>query len=185
MENLDAIKAGCITTFKMIYYQYHPKLYAYLIKKTSSTYIAEEVVQLTFIKLWNNRLNVSNDFSIDIQLFRIARTTLVDELRRDVVRNNYINNLEKTIAQPYTDRLAERDTLKHVTEAIEQLPPARKMVFKLSRFNYLSNLEIAQMLAISPKTVENHITLAIKQLRKAAIISLPFLSVMETILINC
>lgn len=185
MENLYAIKAGCITTFKLVYFQYHPKLYAYLLNKTSSSYIAEEVVQLTFIKLWNNRASISDEFSLDVQLFRIARTTLVDQLRKDVVRSNYINQLEKTITQSYTEQVDERDTLKHVTKAIEQLPPARKMVFKLSRFNYLSNNEIAQILAISTKTVENHITLAIKQLRKSTVSSISIIYVIQTILINC
>lgn len=185
MENINAIKEGCLTTFKMVYYQYHPKLYAYVINKTASSYIAEEVVQLAFIKLWNGREKISADYALDIQLFRIARTVLIDELRKDVVRNNYINQLEDSINQTHTDQIDERDMLKQVTQAIELLPPTRKMVFKLSRFNHLSNIEIAQMLAISPKTVENHITLAIKQLRNSTITALSFWMVTQTILNNC
>jgi RNA polymerase sigma-70 factor (family 1) len=184
MENLIAIKEGCLATFKMVYYQYYPKLYAYLVSKTSSSYIAEEVVQLTFIKLWNNRLNISEHFGLDVQLFRIARTILIDQLRKDAVRNNYINQLEKTIADDYTDRIADRDTLTQVNKAIEFLPPMRKMVFKLSRFNHLSNAEIAEMLSISCKTVENHINLAIKQLRKSTIATISFLSFLEAVLNN-
>jgi RNA polymerase sigma-70 factor (ECF subfamily) len=185
MENICAIQEGCLTTFKMVYYKYHPKLYAYLLNKTSSSYIAEEVVQLTFIKLWNSRALLSNKYTLDIQLFRIARTTLIDELRKDVIRNNYINQLEHTITESYTDKFEERETLKRVNQAIELLPPMRKMVFKLSRFNHLTNAEIAEMLAISPKTVENHINLAIKELRNCTIVSLSFLTVSAAILNNC
>jgi RNA polymerase sigma-70 factor (family 1) len=185
MEYLNAIKTGCLATFKTVYYQYHPKLYAYLLNKTASSYIAEEVVQLTFIKLWNGRSKISEKFTLDIQLFRIVRTTLIDELRRDMIRNNYINQLEDTINFTYTDKLDERDALKHVTQAIELLPPTRKMVFKLSRFNHLTNIEISQMLGISPKTVENHINLAIKQLRNSVMTTLSFLLAAQSILSNC
>jgi RNA polymerase sigma-70 factor (family 1) len=184
MENIDALKNSCLTTFKMIYYQYHPKLYAYLLSKTSSAYIAEEVVQLAFIKLWNNRGNLSYEHTIDIQLFRIARTTLIDELRKDIVRNSHINKIGQTITQSYTDSFEERETLKKVKQAIEMLPPMRKMVFKLSRFNHLTNAEIAEMLSISPKTVENHINLAIKELRKSTITTVSFLCVAQAILNN-
>lgn len=184
MENINPLREGCLTTFKMVYYQYHPKLYAFLLGKTSSSYIAEEVVQLTFIKLWNNRASLSNEFALDVQLFRIARTTLIDELRKDVIRNNHINRIEQNITQSYTEQFDERETLKQVTQAIEQLPPVRKMVFKLSRFNHLTNQEIAEMLSISPKTVENHISLAIKELRNSTIITISFLSVTQAILNN-
>jgi RNA polymerase sigma-70 factor (family 1) len=182
MENIDAIRSGCLTAFKMIYYQYHPKLYAYLLSKTSSYYIAEEVVQLCFIKLWNNRESLSSNYPLDVQLFRIARTTLIDELRKDVVRNNHINQIESNITLSYTDNFEERETLKQVTQAIELLPPMRKMVFKLSRFNHLSHAEIAEMLGISSKTVENHIGLAIKELRNSTIIAISFLSITQAIL---
>ncbi|MDT3403584.1 RNA polymerase sigma-70 factor [Mucilaginibacter terrae] len=185
MENINPLREGCLTTFRMIYYQYHPKLYAYLLGKTSSSYIAEEVVQLTFIKLWNNRASVSSDFPLDVQLFRIARTTLIDELRKDVIRNNHISRIEQNITQEgYADQFDERETLKRVNNAIEQLPHMRKMVFKLSRINHLTNQEIAEMLSISPKTVENHISLAIKELRNSAMITISFLSVAQAILNN-
>ncbi|MBS7562933.1 sigma-70 family RNA polymerase sigma factor [Mucilaginibacter sp. Bleaf8] len=185
MEYISAIKDGCLTTFKIVYYQYHPKLYAYILKKTSSAYIAEEVVQLTFIKLWNNRASLAEEYALDIQIFRIARTTMIDELRKDVIRNTYLNRIEHTTANNPTDQFADRDTLKHVTNAIELLPPMRKMVFKLSRFNHLSNVEIAEMLSISTKTVENHISLAIKELRNSTLLSLSFLCVSQAILSNC
>ncbi len=184
MENVELIREGCLTTFKLAYYRYHPKLYAFLLGKTASTYIAEEVVQLTFIKLWNNRASLSYDHTLDVQLFRIARTTLIDELRKDVIRNNYINSIQHDLSSSYTEQYDERETLKQVDQAIEALPTMRKMVFKLSRFNHLTNMEIAQMLSISPKTVENHINLALKELRRSTLITISFLSVAQSILNN-
>ncbi|WP_295772412.1 RNA polymerase sigma-70 factor [uncultured Mucilaginibacter sp.] len=184
MEYITLIRNGCLTTFKIVYYQYHPKLYAFLLGKTSSSYIAEEVVQLTFIKLWNNRESLSLEINFDIQLFRIARTTLIDELRKDSIRNNHISRIEFNINAGYNEQFDNRETLRNVTKAIEKLPHVRKTVFKLSRFNHLTNAEIAAMLSISTKTVENHINLALKELRNSTIITVSFLSVAHAILNN-
>ncbi|MBE9583171.1 RNA polymerase sigma-70 factor [Mucilaginibacter sp. JRF] len=184
MENVHALKQDCLTTYKMVYYQYHQKVYAFVAHKTSSAYLAEEVTQLTFIKLWEKRHQLSTEYDIDVQLFRIARNAMIDELRKDAVRNNLINQLERDMNQPYTDTLVDKETLKNVNDAIELLPPTRKMVFKLSRFNNLTNAEIAEMLSISTKTVENHITLAIKQLRRSAI-SASFIILLDALLNNC
>ncbi|MCC8409310.1 RNA polymerase sigma-70 factor [Mucilaginibacter sp. UR6-1] len=184
MKNVRALKQDCLITYKMVYYQYHQKVYAFVAHKTSSAYLAEEVTQLTFIKLWEKRHQLSDEYNIDVQLFRIARNAMIDELRKDAVRNNLINQLEREINQPYIDNLGDRETLKNVNDAIEMLPPARKMIFKLSRFNNLTNAEIARMLSISTKTVENHITLAIKQLRKSAI-STAFVFLLDALLNNC
>jgi RNA polymerase sigma-70 factor (family 1) len=184
MEKTDLVRTGCLATFELVYYQYHPKLYAFVLGKTASSYIAEEVVQLAFIKLWNNRETLSNDHPLDVQLFRIARTTLIDELRKDMVRNNHINNIQQDLTSSYTEQIEERETLRQIDQAIEALPPMRKMVFKLSRINHLTNAEIAQMLSISPKTVENHINLALKELRRSTLIAISFLSVAQSILNN-
>ncbi|MCD8741028.1 RNA polymerase sigma-70 factor [Mucilaginibacter roseus] len=184
MENVHAIKLGCITTFKMIYYQYHQKIYAYIAHRTSSTYLAEEVTQLTFIKFWEKRHLISEEHDLNVQLFRIARTAMIDELRKDAVRNNIVNELERGFNQPVDDKLSDKETLRQVHNAIELLPPARKMVFKLSRFNHFTNAEIAEMLSISTKTVENHITLAIKQLRKSAM-STAVIILLDALLNNC
>ncbi|WP_165305102.1 sigma-70 family RNA polymerase sigma factor [Pedobacter sp. SYP-B3415] len=165
MNDIDALKRGCMATFKVIYHQYHPKLYAFLLKKTSSAYLAEEVLQLSFIKLWNSRKSLSDTLDLDIQLFRIARTTAIDELRKDASRNNHINQLEHDIIHVDHLRLDEKAQLNQIERAIEELPPVRKTVFKLSRYNHLSNAEIAEMLGLAEKTVENHINLALKSLR--------------------
>ncbi|WP_207421116.1 RNA polymerase sigma-70 factor [Desertivirga brevis] len=166
METAASLKESCLVSFKLIYYRYHEKLYSYILKKTSSAYLAEEVVQKSFIRLWENREILPEDVPVNVQLFRMARTILIDELRKESVRFNHLNLVAETSpAFTSADPVAEKDVLRHVYLAIEQLPPIRKNIFKLSRFNGLSNKEIAEMLDLSPKTVENHIYNALKQLK--------------------
>ncbi len=165
---IAALKDDKIDCFRMIYKDYHAKLYQFIYNRTQSSYLAQEIVQMTFIKLWETRAKLSEELSIDIQLFRIARTTLIDELRKETVKLKYNEIVSSVHDEHYEDnQVADRDTLQHVYNAIETLPTIRKKVFKLSRVNGFSYKEIADMMSISPKTVENHISKAIKQLRNS------------------
>lgn len=168
LGQIAALKNDDLVEFRMIYTQYHSKLYHYIYNRTQSAYLSQEVVQLTFIKLWEKRKNLSDDYPLNIQLFRIAKTILIDELRKETVKQKYSDWAVINITEPYEDnQLANKEDLKMVFAEMENLPPVRKKVFKLSRIQGLSYKQIADVMSISPKTVENHISRAIKQLRNA------------------
>jgi len=82
LNTVYQIRSGNELVFQQVFNEYHGKLYFYILKKTNSEYMAEEVVQLSFIKLWNTRENLNEEFSISTQLFRIAKTTLIDLVRK-------------------------------------------------------------------------------------------------------
>ncbi len=164
---------GNIESFKLVYQQYHTKLYFYVLKCTHSVYIAEETVQLTFILLWEKREKLSMSFSISTQLFRIGKSVMTDLLRKQQVRNRHTEILvrDNTNWHVETD-ITVKEELTRVYNSIEQLSPIRKNVFKLSRFEGLPHKEIARQLSISPKTVENHIVRAIRQLKNSLLLLL-------------
>jgi RNA polymerase sigma-70 factor (family 1) len=167
-EEVAALKNNSRECFNEVYDRYHAKLYHYIYNRTQSSYLAQEVVQLTFIKLWETKSKLSEELTIDIQLFRIAKTTLIDELRKETVKSKYNDLISNTADYLYEDnQLTDKDTLRHVYAAMENLPNVRKKVFKLSRIHGFSYKQIAGLLSISPKTVENHISKAIKQLRNS------------------
>lgn len=182
MNIVNSIKNGDQVIFQQVFIEYHEKLYAYILKKTHSTYLAEEVVQITFIKLWDNRLNLNEDYSISTQLFRIATTTLIDLIRKKntsellvkkiVEKDNNNNTINDIIG-----KLEAKELNNKIEKALETLPPIRRKVFKMSRFEEMSYTEIASELKISTKTVENHISRALKQLR-------PFLGIILIILVS-
>jgi RNA polymerase sigma-70 factor (ECF subfamily) len=163
------IKSGNEHVFQQVFNEYHEKLYFYVLNKTGSEYMAEEVVQITFIKLWKSKENLNESYSISTQLFRIAKTTLIDLIRK----NNTIDSLAKKV-EGFQTNLSADDTMEKIDakeliykfeKALEKLPPIRRKVFRMSRIEEKSYQEIASELSISTKTVENHISLAIKQLR--------------------
>lgn len=169
MTELSGIKQGSNNVFREVYHQYQHRLYAFVYQKTNSHYLAEEVVQQVFIRLWEKRNALPDGVLLSTQLFQIAKTILVDELRKEAVKKNHISGWAHSSAAPVTEnkQLELRDSMEHMVRTINAMPPMRKTVFNMRRQRGLSYKEIATELAISPKTVENHIARAIKQLREA------------------
>lgn len=168
MNEFLALKGGCETVFKKVYQTNYNKLYFYIFSKTGSEYVAEEVVQMTFVKLWSRRAKITDTVPIDVQLFRIARSVLVDELRKEQVRLRSLANESYT---PFTDSLLNsiecKDLVHHINETVDRLPKVQKLVYRMSREQGLSHEEIAHMLSLSPKTIENHIAKVLRQLKEA------------------
>lgn len=161
------IKEGSQEAFYKAFEQYHLKLYQYVYKYTGSVYYAEETVQLTFIKLWEKREGLSEQYAISTQLFRIAKSILIDLMRKERLRDT--QELSDTYVSEVLEeeRYVHKEELGSVLSAIEELPAQCQQVFKLSRFNNLSHSEISAQLSISPKTIETHISKALKYLRKS------------------
>ncbi|WP_316795602.1 RNA polymerase sigma factor [Pedobacter agri] len=165
-DKIREIRAGELPAFNEAYSRYHQSIYQFVFKKTQSEYIATEVVQLCFIRLWEKRNSLSETTELNVQLFGMARQVMIDEMRKESTRLKYNTQSSQ---YPFTDNLMKmiesKDMLKHFEQEIEAMPPMRKMVFNLSRDNGLSYLEIAEMLGISTKTVENHIGKVLSRLK--------------------
>ena len=169
VNEVSLIKQGDQFIFEEVFMQCHERLYLFILRKTHSSFLAEETVQITFIKLWQGRHRLNEQFSISQQLFRIAATTLIDLLRKETIREKLLPVLKNS--QPYffknetLENLEAKELNEFLNGAIQRMPPARRMVFKMSRQQGMTYKEIAAVLSLSIKTVENHISLAIKTLR--------------------
>ncbi|ANH80617.1 hypothetical protein A8C56_06140 [Niabella ginsenosidivorans] len=157
--------------FRKAFYEYSKKLYHYLLIKTKSEYLANEVTQLTFIKLWQYPGYLEEAHNLSARIFQIARTTLIDELRKEERGRKKLKSitLQQNIFKQTQDDgyavLQEKDLKEKLQRAVAQLPPVQKKVFLLSREEQLSYKEISSELSISVKTVEKHVQLALRFLR--------------------
>ncbi len=168
MEEILALQAGHTQVFEQVYHAYHEKLYFYFLKHTRSQLWAEELLQTTFVKLWRHRQQLSLSHTLSEQLFRIAKTSLIDMVRHNRHQQEFLRSYTADLLQQgLAAEPANRDTIHQLHREMEKLPPVRKKVFMLSRIDGLSHKEISHLLSISPKTVEVHITKALKQLRRA------------------
>ena len=99
---------------------------------------------------------------------------MTDLLRKQQVRNRHTASMVRETPDWHMETdLTVKEELTRVYNSIEQLSPIRRNVFKLSRFEGLPHKEIARQLSISPKTVENHIVRAIRQLKDSLLLLLP------------
>lgn len=169
LDIIVALQNSDEVIFRQVFDEYHKKVYAKVFHKTQSKYLAEEVVQLTFIKLWKYRASLKETFTLSTQIFRIASTTLIDLLRKEYTDNKKKSE-QKNESQPQindaTYIIDEKEVNIMANRLMDALPYVRRRAFEMSRFCGLSYKEIALQLQISEKSVENHIYKATRQLRR-------------------
>jgi RNA polymerase sigma-70 factor (family 1) len=166
-ELLIDMSHDSVSAFKAIYDTYWDKMYLSALRKTSSSEIAEEIVQEIFSKLWERRHALSIE-NLESYLFTALRYSVISHVR-DVIKNRKqedINNLQDVFSvniEEKADQTWDLEAALH--HALKFLPDKTRLIFQMSRFDELSNKVIANELDISEKAIEYHITQALKLLR--------------------
>jgi len=129
--------------------------------------VAKDVVQQVFMKLWHKREDLNIQGTIEAYLYRMVINTALNHIEKEKKYTRLeTTNLKYTdLAETLENTSSVEDREHKVRKAIKDLPPQCQTVFSLSRFEDLSNKEIAGHLGISVKAVEKHITIALKTLR--------------------
>lgn len=127
---------------------------------------AEEIVQSTFVKLWESRQTMVIGAQPKAYLFTMIRNACLNQIKHISVREEYkrYNEQEIQILQEETN-IGDLNLPDKIQIAIRNMPPQRKKIFEMSRFEGLKYKEIAAHLSISIKTVESHMGSAMKDLR--------------------
>jgi len=131
---------------------------------------AEEISQEVFVKLWESRKTVDPSENFNAFIFTIARNIIFNKHKKKVNEWKYLEYLKNHLEQSHdeTGEVVLLDELKELLQKqIEAMPPKRRKVFELSRFKGLSHKEISKEMNISTKTIEIHISMALKELRVA------------------
>jgi len=162
------------TTFENLFYEYSPRMVNYARHFLQDDYAAEELVQETFIKLWEKYQGKSSS-SWSPLLFTILRNGCLDRLRSLSARKGLA--LSESITDLCEERLYRMDMsaysasdsktlynelIQNLNEKINSLPARCREVFVMSRHDGKTNREISNALGISEKAVEKHITKALK-----------------------
>ena len=166
---IELLSEGSTEAFEKLYHQYVGKLYGFILKLTfGDSYLAEEITQRTFIKIWENRhmLNISKSFTAYMTM--IARNILLNEYKHQTVIfvyeeyvKNFVSDKDETTEKVVNAKLLE----EYVDDLIEKLPPACRKIFVLSRKEQLSVKEIAETLNLAESTVHNQLNKAVKFMR--------------------
>ena len=168
-ELADKIKSGQLKAFDQLYERYSQNLYRFVLSLLKTHEDAEGVVQEVFFRVWKKRKELSGRKSFQSFLFTIAYNVTIDQLRKRVKDQKYeqflINQAQRNLLNPEDD-LEFQDLKNEVEKAIHGLPEKRKQIYIMSREEGLSYKEIADRKQIKIKTVENHINLALRHIRK-------------------
>lgn len=169
---LQQFAAGNHVAFRELFMRYHLKVYYFILGLVKSESDAEDLTQEIFLKIWTQRSRFTEVRTFGSYLYVLAKHTAFNHIES---RRVCLENLEKAGANdnprnetPYEDLVAE-DLRLLVDMIVDSMPSQRKMIYRMSRNEGLSNTEIADKLRITKKTVENHLNLALKALRNAVL----------------
>ena len=166
---LAELKNGNEKAFAQIFDKYHRLLYALAYRYLKSEGEAEDAVQYTFMKIWEQRESFDFQTGIRSLLFTILKNYVLNELRhRKIVYEKIyeMSQSEINIEESFSMKFEEKDLKEHLYAAIKKLPTQRRNVCLLKIEDKLTNQEIADKMNISIPTVKSHYTQAIKTLRK-------------------
>jgi RNA polymerase sigma-70 factor (ECF subfamily) len=155
--------------FAEIYARYVTPLFEVAFRKINEKDAAEDIVQITFIKFWNNRATIVIRQSLKAYLYTALRNNVITHYYRHLSKNTIsIDKLadhQLSREDEVENKMDFLDLNSRYNHSLEGLPEKCREVFVLSRDGY-SMKEIAELRNISPKTVEVHIGKALKFLRK-------------------
>jgi len=165
------IKNGDMKAFDIIYKKYSARIYSFVLGIIKSKDDAEDIVQEVFIKLWDKRKTINEHLSFKSFLFTIAYNTTISLIRKKVKEKDFVI-MVKSRQIPLNSnsdnlQLEFEELQEKLNKTIEKLPERQKQVYVLSRREELSYKEIAKKMGISVNTVENHMSKALKFIRKS------------------
>lgn len=164
---LALLKGDDVLAFETLYARYFGKLYNHAYEKIHDRFLAQEVVQDLFVSFWQNRHKVEVHTSLASYFFTAIRYLIINQFKKQMIYEQRIDKMALT-QRNFTDETNElldyKDLQTEYQAALRELPEKCREVFMMSR-NGASNKEISESLNISTKTVEQHITKALRTLR--------------------
>ena len=179
--HIKALSEGDITVFEMIFRNYYQPLCNYAYTFLQDKEDAEEIVQSTFLLVWEKRDALAIRTSVKPYLYAMVRNACLNVLKHQKVKQRFAGEEIAMADRSHDDvsqHVASNELELRIKVAMNELPEQCRMVFKLSRFEELKYAEIAEQLNISVKTVENHMGKALKIMREQLKDYLPLILVL-------
>jgi len=160
------LKKGSLEAYKILFDQLYPKLFNYILKMSNNPEIAKDVVQNGFVNLWEKRASINTDLRIEYYLLKICRNEFLMYLRKVKKEKSLLDALKyEMMYELFLEEESNPTQLDVLEKVIQELPKRTKEAFLLSKYEHLKYKEIAQKMGISIKTVEKHISKAMKLIK--------------------
>ena len=165
---MQDIASGDNEAFKTLFNIFFPKVKVFLVKFLKDDKAAEDIAQDIFVRIWSMRQALPEIKSFNTYLYRMTRNAALNYLRDKKV------TLEISEISVQDDKDVEQEYYRKEKEllirlVVDQMPPQRRKVFTMSRYMGMTNDQIAKSLNISKHTVENHLSMSLKELRDVVV----------------
>lgn len=164
----DEIRQGNVSAFMELFETFHHPLYLHVLSFAKSEELAKDIVQETFVRVWERREDLNPGLSLKSYLFTICKNLTLNHLKKAAREKGfqkewlYVSPAEDTSGE---DGLAYREYEEMAMEAISHLPPKRQAIFRMSRLEGKDHDEISATLGVSKNTVRDHLAKATKSLK--------------------
>ncbi|HQQ83966.1 MAG: RNA polymerase sigma-70 factor [Cyclobacteriaceae bacterium] len=165
---MSALRNNQESALEMLFRTYYTSLCRYAYTFLHDKDEAEEVVQQTFLGVWDRRHGLTIQTSIKAYLYTMVRNGCLNVIKHERVKQVhevFAKAQGEPVSGPPSDSIMATELESRIYESMKALPEQCRIVFQLSRFEQLSYAEIAEQLNISVKTVENQIGKALKIMR--------------------
>lgn len=181
MHELDKIwidvKKGSEKAFYSLYTLLFPHLLKYVHHIVKDAFLAEDIVQDVFMKIWRDRNSLNIIGLVQAYIYKIAHHSSINKLQQLATSKNKVNRTVSDeewlfirdtyqIDELIIENIESDDMDRLIRQTIDTLPAKCREVFTLSRYDNFSNEEIAQKLGISVHTVRAHIYHALEVIRQ-------------------
>jgi RNA polymerase sigma-70 factor (ECF subfamily) len=170
------LSRGDQKAFEILFLNYQPRLIYFLNGFIKDNEKSRDIAQDIFLSIWKNRQNLSEIKSFKAFVFKMAKNAICNYYDHSIVKDKFVvNQLSRPSSSLDTEETLYANQLQELINiTVSQMPPKRKQIFQMSRIDGLSNEEISEQLNISKRTVENHLTAALADLRKVIKICILF-----------
>jgi RNA polymerase sigma-70 factor (family 1) len=157
-----------VQAYKQLFLLFQPSLLSFALSILKSKQLSEEIVSDVFIKIWEKRQQLDKIENLAFYLFSAVKNRALTKLHEQK-KHNAINIDEATVElrSLYHDpeqMLVSAEMIRQIQDGISQLPPRCQLIFKLVKEDGLKYKEVAELLHLSIKTVENQMSIALKKI---------------------
>ena len=171
------VQEGDEKSFKLLFMGLSAELCNYAFQYTADRFLSEEIVEDVFIKIWQNRENITPIKSIKAYIYQSVHNACINSLiqknNKKHIHNVFLSEESWSVIQESTqinsfllEKLEAEDTERIIKQIILNLPADCNEIFKLSRIENKSNHEIAKLLNLSVSTVRTQIYRALEKISK-------------------
>ena len=164
-ELIDLVKLNNQKALEVLYEKYFYKLCDFANKYLKDVMACEDVVSDVFLSFWLNSRKIKIQTTLRSYLYASVKNRSLTYIRNNTKNIENIEYIKQNISLSHTtvdNKLLYRELENEIDKVISQLPPKRQLIFRMNRLDGLKYKEIAEILSISVRTVQNHMVEAVR-----------------------